>query len=485
MTDALEQERKSNSQWRLRTQFQGADYHQQLLENEFHSQEQIAERSSARLKSVLRHALRAVPYYRQLWREQGITRADLTGAEVLPQLPVTQKATLVNHAESLLATFPLSGQTAGGKTQTAGTTGQPTIVSHSQDSLAMFAWLKQRELRWFRVNPQQRLLSIRPSVDFPKLVNGDYLADGKLLKLPAWPYIGACFQTGLAWAYNATNPVTEQARILDEVKPGFIVMQASCLENLSMQKLGAEAVGTLQGANAISQTLTPAMRKQVQSALGVPVFQNYGLNEIGLVASQCREGGRYHSHSEHCYVELLREDGSPAEQGEFGRIVITALTNSIMPLVRYETGDMARVVAGPCPCGRNLPGFGEVLGRYRRLAYLPEGSYQRFSDIHLALYEFAERRRSALHRFQVYEYLSGAFEVRVDCDPAMYEELEQLIRSAYLNAWTKNEPPELTILRTDQFHGGGLIKFQIFMSEFFPDADIGNRKGQQKIEGQE
>lgn len=477
MDDALEREKKANSRWRLKTQFQGADYYQQLLEHEFHSESQIAERSSACLKSVLRHALRAVPYYRRLWREQGITRADLSGTEILAQLPVTQKDTLVNHAKSLLATFPLRGQRVGGKTQTAGTTGQPTNVSHSQDSLAMFGWLKQRELRWFRVDPQQRLLSIRPSVDFPKLADGSYLADGKLLKLPAWPYIGTCFQTGPAWAYNTTNPVAEQARVLDEVKPGFLVMQASCLENLSMQKLGAESVETLQGANAISQTLTPTMRNQVQSALGVPVFQNYGLNEIGLVASQCREGGRYHIHSEHCFVELLREDGSEAEPGEFGRIVITALTNSIMPLVRYETGDMAQVVTGSCQCGRNLPGFGEVLGRYRRLAYLPEGSYQRFSDIHLALYEFAEQRRSVLRRFQVYEYKSGIFEVRVDCDPTVFKELEGLIRSAYLSAWTNNEPPELNILRTDRFHGGGLTKFQIFMSEFFPDADIGGHMG--------
>jgi phenylacetate-CoA ligase len=58
-------------------------------------------------------------------------------------------------------------------------------------------------------------------------------------------------------------------------------------------------------------------------------------------------------------------------------VLVTALQNLAMPLIRYDTGDIAMAVEGACPCGRTLPSFGEIAGRYRRYAGLPEGTRKR------------------------------------------------------------------------------------------------------------
>jgi phenylacetate-CoA ligase len=72
-------------------------------------------------------------------------------------------------------------------------------------------------------------------------------------------------------------------------------------------------------------------------------------------------------------LELLRDDGTPCQPGEAGRVVISDLTNMASPVLRYESGDYA-VRGGSCPCGRGLDTLERVLGRRRNLVTLPDGT---------------------------------------------------------------------------------------------------------------
>ena len=103
------------------------------------------------------------------------------------------------------------------------------------------------------------------------------------------------------------------------------------------------------------------MREHIERSFGCPIHQNYGLNEIGLVATRC-DAGRYHVHSEHCIVEIVGPDGRSVAPGETGRLIVTGLNNWAMPLLRYDADDLGTAVEGPCPCGRTLPSFGDVVG---------------------------------------------------------------------------------------------------------------------------
>src|SRR5262245_47593027 len=109
------------------------------------------------------------------------------------------------------------------------------------------------------------------------------------------------------------------------------------------------------------------MRRHIEATIGAPVEQGYGLNEIGVVATRC-SAGRYHVHIDHCHVEILDDDGEPCPPGESGRLIVTGVRNLAMPLIRYDTGDIATSVPGPCSCGLTLPAFGDLVGRYSRIA---------------------------------------------------------------------------------------------------------------------
>ena len=79
-----------------------------------------------------------------------------------------------------------------------------------------------------------------------------------------------------------------------------------------------------------------------------------------------------HAHVEGVRLEILREDGSPCEPGEEGRVILTSLHNFAMPLIRYEIGDRA-VLGTPCACGRTLPVLAAIPGRARDMLTLPDG----------------------------------------------------------------------------------------------------------------
>ena len=163
---------------------------------------------------------------------------------------------------------------------------------------------------------------------------------------------------------------------------------------------------------AISEQMTPPMRRRIERAFSAPVYQNYGLNEIGMVAVRCL-AGRYHVHAEHCLVENVDDAGRAMAPGDTGRIVVTALKNPAMPLIRFDTDDLAQVLSGPCPCGRTLPSFGDIAGRYSRIAFLPDGTLGRVAAIRDALETMPREIAGNLRQFQVHQFRDGGFELRL------------------------------------------------------------------------
>ena len=142
-----------------------------------------------------------------------------------------------------------------------------------------------------------------------------------------------------------------------------------------------------------------------------------------------------------------------------------------MPLVRYDADDLAEATEGACSCGRTLASFGPVHGRYRRTAFLPEGTFERWGGLQSAVYRLAAEKLAAVRKYQAYQDLSGAIELRIDCDESLFPELSASCRRAFERAYTSNSPQALTILRSSEFRGEAERKFQNFISEFTPESD--------------
>lgn len=115
-------------------------------------------------------------------------------------------------------------------------------------------------------------------------------------------------------------------------------------------------------------------RQMIEEVFQCPVTNRYGCEEVSLIASQCERHEGLHINADGVYVEILRGDGTPAEPGEVGRVVVTDLANRGMPILRYEVGDMAALAGRPCPCGRGLPVLERIEGRIADYVVTRSGS---------------------------------------------------------------------------------------------------------------
>lgn len=196
--------------------------------------------------------------------------------------------------------------------------------------------------------------------------------------------------------------------------------------------------------------------------------QNYGLNEIGIVALRCPDG-RYHVNSEHCIVEILDQDQQPCAPGKTGRIVVTALTNFAMPLIRYDSGDLGVAAGGACPCGRTSPGFSDVIGRYRPMHLAPEGTAQRVQLITDVIDELPLQALAGLREYQIHQYLDNSFELRLLTVGSPGAELTGAVQTA----WESSFGPDtrLKICQVSRIPTTPSGKQQEFSSGFFPAQD--------------
>ena len=155
MATSIESETEENARWRLRPAHVGSRLDETLLKNEYAKVDWQQQQMARALRKMLEHCYDVVPYYRDLFQAGKIRRRHLREPGIIQNIPTLEKGHIDQHGNALHAQHLFPGQQLGSSTQTSGTTGQPTIILHSDFSLGMFRWLKQRELRWFRYDPMQ------------------------------------------------------------------------------------------------------------------------------------------------------------------------------------------------------------------------------------------------------------------------------------------------------------------------------------------
>lgn len=177
--------------------------------------------------------------------------------------------------------------------------------------------------------------------------------------------------------YLTSTWLAEQRRLLHRHKPGFIIGYPSALLAIAEY---CEASGDLPEAFrlsciiSISETLDMSKREYLSKVFGCPVLSRYATMEFGVLAHECMQERTHHLNTASYVFELLSlGSDEPARPGEIGRVVVTDLYSLAMPIIRYETGDLAVRSEQMCPCGQNSPILERLEGRDLDSIFTPFG----------------------------------------------------------------------------------------------------------------
>lgn len=406
----------------------------------------------ARLRDVLVSAHRSVPYYREVMTRIGYDPArDYRGPEDLALLPVTSKETLkarttafVREGADLRACFSDS---------TSGSTGIPLRVYRDPRGRAL------EVAKWLRV-----------------LFANGYSVRGKAMALvaPNRVAIGRSPLQTLGLLRRDTvdyvhTPVEAMADALLANRPQVLYGNRSHLDLLALElrRRGVRARG-LRGVIAGAEVIRPHNRRLYREQFGVEVAESYGSIEMGVMAYETPAHDGLHLSEDLTYFEFLDSRGEPVEPGHPGRVVVTDLTGTLMPFIRYDQGDQAIFEVHRGPDGAAWRRIGQIVGRDNDFASLPNGSRLPAQTLYKAMSGF-----EAVFQFRVVQEASDRFRLLVAADPEYLASHGNAMVEAVRRAVPTPAVVELESVTHIQPDPTG--KLRTFISEV-PPAEVGDEE---------
>ncbi len=366
-----------------------------------------------RLRSLLAHARAHSPYYKEV-----LDGLDLEAACASPQglrsLPTLDKATLMERFDDIVCDRSLKlaeierfmadpandGRRYRGKVliRTSGTSGRAVVVAYGP---AAFNHVRAVNLARGSMVDASGWRILQRALDPSALKLACVLMDGGF----APSHANFLHQPAASrWFIELERislrlPIQQIVDRLQAYQPQILFAYPSVLELLCHEALaGRLDILNQERARAVSlsEPLTPRVRQLVTDSFGVPVFDLYGAGECLPIARSCACGAGLHVNVDMVAVEVVDSNGQPVPDGSFGaKVLVTNLFNPLLPVIRYELGDIAAITREPCACGSSLPRLISVRGRSDELVWLdhPDGG------------------RRALHPYLVLETLLAHEEV--------------------------------------------------------------------------
>jgi phenylacetate-CoA ligase len=307
------------------------------------SRDEITALQLTRLRWSLQHAYDHVPHYRRAFDTAGVAPGDLTELADLRHFPFTTKADL--RAGYPFGMFAVPQEQVRRIHASSGTTGQPTVVGYTERDISTWADVVARSIRAAGGRPGMKV----------------HVAYGYGL-----------FTGGLGAHYGAERlgctviPVSggqteRQVRLITDFRPEVVMVTPSymlaLLDEFERQGLDPRQ-SSLQVGIFGAEPWTEDMRREVEERAGLHAVDIYGLSEVmgPGVASECVETkDGLHVWEDHFYPEVVDpQTGDVLPDGEQGELVFTSLTKQALPVVRYRTRDLTRLLPGTARTMRRI-----------------------------------------------------------------------------------------------------------------------------------
>jgi phenylacetate-CoA ligase len=381
-------------------------YYDQLSRLQWLSPDRIRELQGARLRALVKHAYRHVPYYRERLDRLGIRPDEVQQIEDLGQLPVLSKHDirrnlhfdLLSDSHDKRSMLPVT---------TCGSGGEP---------LTLYADRMQLEMRWATTLRSREWTAYRFGDRQLRLWDTAFAKTG-MQALRAWLDSLGSRRTNIPAFEIGTEQVRQARRVLGTLKPVLVEANAEVLFLAAAAARESSGGGRFCRAVLSSDSmLSVEDRGRIEAAFGAEVFDQYRSRELGVIAQECDQHRGFHINAESYIVEIVKE-GRAAQPGETGDVLITDLNNLSVPLIRYAIGDRATAAEGTCPCGRGLPLLGAIQTR-------PPALVAGVNECWVPGAFFAEVLKDYGHivrRFQVEQERRGAIVLRIVKGPRFSE----------------------------------------------------------------
>ena len=315
------------------------------------SHEELKKLQLERLQATVKHCMNS-PFYKKRFEEIGLKPEDIKSLDDIRKIPFTTKQDLRDTYPFGIASVPL--RQCVRLHSSSGTTGNPTVILHTQKDLDEWANQVARNL-W--------MVGLRPDDVFQNSSGYGMFTGGLGFQYGAE-------KLGMLTVPAAAGNSLRQIKFIKDfgttaihAVPSYVtrlyeVMQQEGIDPRKDTKLKVLAIG--------AEPHSEEQRKRIENMMGVKAYNSFGMSEMcgPGVGFECQEQNGLHFWEDYYIVEIVNPDTrEPVSDGEIGELVLTTLCREAMPLLRYRTRDLTRVLGRTCPCGRNRIRLDRMRGR--------------------------------------------------------------------------------------------------------------------------
>ena len=304
-----------------------------------------------RLQATVRRCMNS-PFYKERFEQAGLKPEDIRSLDDLRRIPFTTKKDLRDTYPFGISCVPL--RECVRLHSSSGTTGNPTVILHTQNDLDEWANQVARNLWMVGLRPDDVFQNSSGYGMFTGGLGFQYGAERLgMLTIPA-----AAGNSLRQIKFMTDFGTTALHAVPSYVTRLYEVMQSCDVDPRKDTKLRVLAIG--------AEPHSEEQRKRIEEMMGVKAYNSFGMSEMcgPGVGFECPEQNGLHFWEDYYIVEIVDpETLEPVPDGEVGELVLTSLCREAMPLLRYRTRDLTRVLGRTCPCGRNHVRLDRMRGR--------------------------------------------------------------------------------------------------------------------------
>jgi phenylacetate-CoA ligase len=304
-----------------------------------------------RLRKTVTHCMNS-PFYRKRFEDKGLSPDSINSLDDLKKIPFTTKQDLRDNYPFGIASVPL--EKAVRLHSSSGTTGNPTVILHTQKDLDEWANAVARCLYMVGLRPGDVFQNSSGYGMFTGGLGFQYGAERLgMLTVPA-----AAGNTKRQLKFITDFGTTALHAIPSYVTRLHEVMQEMGIDPRRDTKLRTLVIG--------AEPHSEEQRRRIEEMMGVKAYNSFGMSEMcgPGVAFECQQQNGLHIWEDYYIVEIIDPNTlEPVPEGEVGELVLTTINREAMPLLRYRTRDLTRILPGECPCGRHHIRLDRMKGR--------------------------------------------------------------------------------------------------------------------------